>query len=137
MVTMYSTYTAHISSNGSHFLTAMVMVYWTYKVSILGMDGQSKWLLFALSILHIKALKEAIFWRLGSWCNEYKRSVIFGIYGKSEWLLCTLSVMNVQVQMEATFWRLGSWCTEHIRSVYLGMDGQSEWVLCILSILDV
>ena len=33
MVTMYSNYTAHISSNGSHFLTAGFLVYYTYKVS--------------------------------------------------------------------------------------------------------
>ena len=32
MVTMYSKYTAHINSNGSHFLTAWFLVYWTYKV---------------------------------------------------------------------------------------------------------
>ena len=41
MVTMY---TAHISSNGSHFLTARV---WQ------GMDKQNEWLLCTLSILHI------------------------------------------------------------------------------------
>ena len=29
-------YTAHISSNGSHLLTAWFLVYWTYKVSIFG-----------------------------------------------------------------------------------------------------
>ena len=32
-VPMYSKYTAHISSNGSHFLMARVLVYWTNKVS--------------------------------------------------------------------------------------------------------
>ena len=33
---MYSKYTAQISSNGSHFLMARVLVYLTYKVSKLG-----------------------------------------------------------------------------------------------------
>ena len=32
-VTIYSMNTAHISSKGSHFLTAGVVVYWTYKVN--------------------------------------------------------------------------------------------------------
>ena len=39
-VTMY---TAHISSNGSHFLTARVLVYWTYMVSKFGY-GRTKWM---------------------------------------------------------------------------------------------
>ena len=37
-------YTAHISSSGSHFLTARVLVYWTYKVSKFGY-GQTKWMI--------------------------------------------------------------------------------------------
>ena len=36
LVTMYSKSTAHIRSNGSHFLTARVVVYWTYKDSKFG-----------------------------------------------------------------------------------------------------
>ena len=39
-VTMY---TARISSKGCHFLTARVLVYWTYKVSKLGY-GQTNWM---------------------------------------------------------------------------------------------
>ena len=41
-------FTAHKSSNGSHFLNARVLV----SVN-LGMDGQCKWLLCNQSILHI------------------------------------------------------------------------------------
>ena len=32
-------YTAYKSSNGSNFLTARLLVYWTYKARSLGMDG--------------------------------------------------------------------------------------------------
>ena len=39
-VTMF---TVHISSIGSHFLTARILVYWTYKVSKLGYGG-TKWI---------------------------------------------------------------------------------------------
>ena len=31
-VTMYSKYSAHVSSNGNHFLTAGLLVYLTYRV---------------------------------------------------------------------------------------------------------
>ena len=36
--TMYSKYTAHLSSNGSHFLSARILVYWTNKVSKIGSE---------------------------------------------------------------------------------------------------
>ena len=36
LVTMYSKYTAHISSNRSQFLTTLFLMYWTYKVSKFG-----------------------------------------------------------------------------------------------------
>ena len=39
-VTMY---TAHISSNGNHFLTVRVLVYWTYKVSKFR-HGRTNWM---------------------------------------------------------------------------------------------
>ena len=35
---MYSKYTAHVRSKGSHFLTAGFLVYCTYKVSKIGAD---------------------------------------------------------------------------------------------------
>ena len=38
---MHSKYTAHISSNGSHFLTAGFLGYYTYKVTKNGYIGQS------------------------------------------------------------------------------------------------
>ena len=53
MVTMYSKYTAHISSNGSHFLTARVLCTEHIRSANFGMDGQSEWLLCTLSLLNI------------------------------------------------------------------------------------
>ena len=44
MVTMYSKYTAHVSSNGSNFLAVRVFKYWTYKVSKFGYGG-TKWMI--------------------------------------------------------------------------------------------
>ena len=53
MVTMYSKYTAHMSSNGSHLLTAWVLVYWTYKVSKFWY-GHTKWM-YSKSSAHISS----------------------------------------------------------------------------------
>ena len=47
-------YAAHISSNGSHFLTAGVLVYWTYKVNQFGY-GRTKWMvtMYSKNTAHI------------------------------------------------------------------------------------
>ena len=52
---MMSLCTAHISLNGSHFLTARLGSWCTEDIRSvnLGMDRQSEWLLCTLSILHI------------------------------------------------------------------------------------
>ena len=43
-------YTAHIGSNGSNFLTAKVLVYWTYMVSKFGY-GRTKWMVTMYYVL--------------------------------------------------------------------------------------
>ena len=116
--------TLHINSNGSHFLTAWVLVYWTYKFSKFGY-GETKWMASINSKYngHISWNK---FWWLGYWCTEHIGPVNSGMEGQS--------ILHVLAQMEATFWWLGSWFTEHIRPVNLGMDRQSDYLLCTLSI---
>ena len=112
-VTMYFKYTAHISSNGSHSLTARVSVYWTYNVSKFGC-GRTKWVVTMYSeyTAHLNS-NGSHFLTTRFWCIESIRSVNLGMDGQSEWLLCILSIMHISALMEATFWRLGSWCTEH------------------------
>ena len=52
---MYSKYTAHISSNRSHFLMAGFLVYCKYKVTKNGYIGQSLRLLCTLSMKRRRA----------------------------------------------------------------------------------
>ena len=70
-VTMY---TVNISSNGSHFFTASVLVYWTYKVSKMGY-GRTKWMvtMYPKYTSHISS-NGSHFWWLCSWCTEHIRS---------------------------------------------------------------
>jgi hypothetical protein len=86
-VTMY---TAHISSNGSHFLMARVLVYWTYKVSKLGY-GQTKWMVTMYSKYtahissngsHFLTARVLVYW-------TYKVSK-FG-YGRTKWMVTMYS----------------------------------------------
>ena len=67
-----TTYSAHISSNGSHFWTAGFLVYWILKVKKMCTSDTDRG--NSLSILHIYAPLEATFWWLGSRCSEHIRS---------------------------------------------------------------
>ena len=91
-VTMY---TAHISSNGSHFLTARVLVYWTYKDSKFGY-GWTKWLvtMYSKYIAHISSngshfltARVLVYW-------TYKVSK-FG-YGRTMWMVTMYSKYTAQ-----------------------------------------
>ena len=68
-----TTCSAHISSNGSHFLMAGFLVYWILKVRKNVHIRHRYGFLCTLSIVHIYAQLEATFWWLGSWCNEHIR----------------------------------------------------------------
>ena len=115
MVTMYSKYTAHISSNGSHFLTARVLVYWTYKVSKFWY-GRTKWMasIYSKYTAHISWNGSHFLMArvLVYWTYRVRK---FG-YGRTKWMI---NIYTAHIRSNGShFWRLGSWCTEHIRSVH-------------------
>ena len=93
-VTMYA---AHISSNGSHFLTARVLVYRTYKVSKLGY-GRTKWMVtmyskytehISLNWSHFLTAWFLVYWTYKSVLDIYHW--IYKVsklgYGQTKWMV--------------------------------------------------
>ena len=99
MITMYSKYTAHIGSNGSHFLTARVLVYWTYKVSKFGY-GQTKWMvtMYSKYAAHVRSngshfltASVLVYW-------TYKVSKFW--YGRTKWMVTMYSKYTAHISLK-------------------------------------
>ena len=87
---MYSIYTEHLSSTGSHFLAAVFLVHQTYRVSkiVYGLT-KLKINIFSKYTLHI-SLNESHFFTAGFLATEYIRSVKLSMIVKSGYSVTTL-----------------------------------------------
>ena len=116
-VTMY---TLHISSNGSHFLTAWLLVYWTYKVSIFGY-GRTKLMvtMYSKYTAHISwnGNHFLMAWFLVYWFYTVSK---FG-YGRTKLMVTMYFKYTANISSNGSHF-LTAWflVTEHIRSVNLG-----------------
>ena len=121
-VTMY---TLHISSNGSHFLTAWLLVYWTYKVSIFGY-GRTKLMvtMYSKYTAHIRWNWSHFLmaWFLVYWFYTVSK---FG-YGRTKLMVTMYFKYTANISSNGSHF-LTAWflVTEHIRSVNLGTLRQS------------
>ena len=125
--------TAHIRSNGNHFLTAGSLVYWTYKVSETTFNWEPGYYRAVLLEVTMHSKVTAHIRSNGShflaavvlvyWTYKVRKTAFKAESGYYRALLLEVTMyselLHLYGQPEAIFWWLDSMCTKHIRFVQL------------------
>ena len=128
-VTMY---TAHISSNGSHFLTARVLVYWIYKVSKLGY-GRTKWMVtmyfkytahISSNWSHFLTARVFVYWTYED--NKFA-------YGQTKWMVTMYSNYTAHISSNGSHFLTARVLLYWTYKVSWFGHGRTKWMVTMYS----